>query len=39
MVKQQQQLPSMPEIGHPESYYVRGVHQADKAGDVHTREA
>ena len=39
MVKQQQQLPPMPEIGHPESYYARGVHQADKAGDVHTREA
>jgi hypothetical protein len=39
MVKQQQQLPTMPEIGHPESYYARGVHAADKAGDVHTRES
>jgi hypothetical protein len=29
----------MPEIGHPETYYARGVHRADKAGDVHLREA
>ena len=29
----------MPEIGRPESYYAKLVHQADKAGEIHTHEA
>lgn len=33
------QLPPMPEIGRPESYYAKLVHQADRAGDVHSHEA
>ena len=32
-------FPKMPEIGHPEAYYAKGVHHADKIGDVHLREA
>jgi len=34
-----QNLPPMPEIGHPESYYSRIVHQADRDSDIHRREA
>ena len=33
------QLPSLPEIGHPEMYYAKHIHHADKAGDVHAHEA
>lgn len=33
------QLPPLPEIGHPESYYARKIHQADKTGDRHMHEA
>jgi hypothetical protein len=29
----------MPEIGRPESYYAKLVHEADKQGDVHAHEA
>ena len=29
----------MPEIGHPESYYARQCHQADKRGETHAHEA
>lgn len=32
-------LPPMPEIGHPESYYVKRAHEAEHRGDVHAREA
>jgi hypothetical protein len=32
-------LPSLPEIGHPESYYAKLAHSADKVGDVHAHEA
>lgn len=39
MLKPQQELPPLPEVGHPESYYARQVHRADKAGNVHTRES
>lgn len=39
MLKPEQQLPPIPEIGHPEAYYARAVHKADKRGDVHAREA
>lgn len=36
---QTRQLPPMPEIGRPESYYAKLVHEADKQGDVHAHEA
>ena len=36
---QAKQLPPLPNIGHPESYYARQVHKADRAGDIHTHEA
>jgi len=39
MAAQMQSLPSMPEIGHPESYYSKIVHQADRENDHHKREA
>lgn len=39
MLKPQHQIPPLPEVGHPESYYAREVHHADKRGDVHAREA
>jgi hypothetical protein len=32
-------LPSLPEIGHPETYYANRVHLADKMGDMHAHEA
>ena len=32
-------LPPLPEIGHPESYYAKQVHRADKRADVHAHEA
>jgi hypothetical protein len=32
-------LPSMPPIGQPEGYYARVIHQAEKRGDQHSREA
>jgi hypothetical protein len=36
---QSRQLPQMPEIGKPEAYYAKHVHDADKAADVHAHEA
>lgn len=33
------QLPQMPEIGRPESYYAKLVHTADRQGDTHAHEA
>lgn len=33
------QLPGLPEIGHPESYYARLVHKADRENSPHAREA
>ncbi len=36
---QPRQLPRLPEIGHPESHYARKVHEAERSGDVHQREA
>jgi hypothetical protein len=39
MVTQQRPLPPMPEIGHPESYYSRAAHEAQKRGDTHAHEA
>ena len=32
-------LPQMPEIGHPESYYAQQIHHADKVRNAHWREA
>ena len=32
-------FPPLPEIGHPESYYAKQVHRADKRGDQHAHEA
>lgn len=32
-------LPQMPEIGHPESFYTKRVHEAERRGDMHAREA
>ncbi|HWB53556.1 MAG TPA: hypothetical protein VG722_05165 [Tepidisphaeraceae bacterium] len=34
-----QTLPPLPPIGQPESFYVKAVHDADREGDVHKREA
>jgi hypothetical protein len=39
MSPQHHALPPLPEIGHPEMYYARRVHLADKMGDTHTHEA
>lgn len=39
MVKEPHTFPIMPEIGHPESYYAKLVHQADKDGDNYAHEA
>ena len=32
-------FPPLPEIGHPETYYAKQVHRADKRGDQHGHEA
>jgi hypothetical protein len=39
MMSQARQLPALPEIGHPESFYAKKIKDADKAGDKHTHEA
>jgi hypothetical protein len=39
MPQQARQLPPLPLLGCPESYYARQVHQADAVGDLHAREA
>jgi len=31
-------IPALPEIGHPETYYAKRVHHADKLGDAHAHE-
>jgi len=36
---QERELPELPEIGHPESYYAERVHEADRLGNTHLREA
>src|ERR1051325_8737557 len=36
---QARQLPPLPQIGHPESYYAKQVHVADRVGDRHAHEA
>ena len=35
----QRVFPPMPEIGHPETYYAKMVHRADKVGDTFAHEA
>lgn len=32
-------LPPLPEIGHPESWYAKRIHDAEQNNDVHLREA
>lgn len=32
-------LPAMPTIGHPESFYARRIHEADKHNNHHAHEA
>lgn len=39
MIAPTRPLPPMPEIGHPEGYYVRGAHDADKKGQLLLRES
>jgi len=39
MFTQRATLPPIPEIGHPESYYSRLAHDAQKHGDTHGCEA
>ena len=34
----QRVFPVMPEIGHPETYYAKMVHRADKVGDTFAHE-
>jgi hypothetical protein len=38
-MQQIRQLPEMPPIGRPESYYARQAQLADKQGDLHLHEA
>jgi hypothetical protein len=38
-MQQTRQLPKLPPIGKPESYYARQVHHADRHGDPHHHEA
>ncbi len=38
-MQQVRQLPEMPPIGRPESFYARQVQLADKLGDLHLHEA
>lgn len=33
------QVPALPPIGRPESFYARQAHQAERDGDVHAHEA
>lgn len=39
MVASPKVLPPMPEIGHPEGYYVRGANEADRKGHLLLRES
>lgn len=32
-------FPPMPEIGHPETWYAKRVHEADRRGDAYAHEA
>ena len=35
----QQRIPPLPQIGHPEAYYAKQVHLADRNSDRHSHEA
>ena len=39
MQGQTRQLPPLPQIGHPEAYYAKQVHLADRNSDRHSHEA
>lgn len=39
MEQPKRELPSMPEVGRPESYYAKQAHDAERHGDPHSREA
>ena len=39
VISEHRQLPPLPEIGHPESYYAKLVHRADAVGNKHAHEA
>lgn len=39
VISEHRQLPPLPEIGHPESYYAKLVHRADSVGNKHAHEA
>jgi hypothetical protein len=39
MTGQTRQFPPLPQIGHPEAYYAKQVHLADRKGDRHAHEA
>ena len=39
MQTMQNRLPTLPEIGHPEAWYAKKVHEADHWGDKHAHEA
>jgi hypothetical protein len=39
MTQPPRKLPELPEIGHPEAYYAKRVHRADKEGDHHAHES
>jgi len=39
MMTQERQLPDLPEIGHPESYYAKRAHEAERTGNYHSKEA
>jgi len=36
---QARRLPDLPPIGRPESYYAHRVHDAERKGDIHAKEA
>src|SRR5574340_698393 len=39
MMTQTRNLPPLPVIGRPESYYAKLAHEAERTADVHAREA
>lgn len=38
-IQQANRFHPLPVIGHPDSFYVKQIQQADQAGDVHARES
>lgn len=39
MTQPSRRMPSMPDIGHPESFYAKRCHEADRHGDHNAHEA